>query len=85
MSRTTKVRIPVIIDKDGRWQAGPAWSDELGNFTDEQVEFARDTCIDSGDHVGIVAKIVWVEAEIELPTEGTIQGRIFDNDDQERS
>lgn len=74
--RTRKIRVPVFIDSDGRWQAGPAWSSELGKVTPEMEQDFKTTCYESGDHVGPNATFVWLEAEVELPKETTKQAEV---------
>lgn len=69
--KTVRVRIAVAINKQGQWNASGyfKWDDEG----------AKDTALTGLDEPGMEAggeSIVFVEADVPLPTEPTIQGKV---------
>ena len=67
-----KVRIAVVIDDKGRWNA--AGYGEPGKDYEHE---AKDIAIDGmGEPDCEVEKLVWVEVEIEPPKVETIQGHV---------
>ncbi len=71
--KTVKIKVAVAVDPEGGWMAS-GWSDRNG----EPVEEAMENCID--DFGGNEAKY-WLEAELPIPKEMTVQATVVESDD----
>ena len=72
MSETVKVRICVAVSADGKWHAA-GWSDT----DDGQIAAEAEDFIPTPFEHPIES--VWIEAEIPLPQETTVQGKVVDD------
>ena len=67
--KTIKIKIAVAIDASGKWSAS-GWGVENKPCKDVPMDIAVEGVKEGG-------RRYWVEAEIEVPEELTIQGEVF--------
>ena len=76
-SKTVRVRIAVCVDQDGFWAASGGRTP--ANYTPEDSDeedrgLAEDALLGRRD--GAPRGIVWVEADVPLPAEQTVEGEV---------
>ena len=69
-----KIRIAVIVDDKGRWNAA-GYGEPGKDFGDQAKEIAIDGM---GEPDCEVEKLYWIEAEVEIPKVETVQGNVTD-------
>ena len=76
-----KVRIAVVVDPDGKWSAS-GWH-IANNGTKGKIEKAERAMMDGViDDVGMGEARYWVEAELPVPVEKTVQGEVKENEQE---
>lgn len=75
--KTIRVRIPIVVTNDGEWYAS-AFAD-AGGQTESDRDHASDTVRESLSELCGTDdfRLSWIEADVPLPDEVTVKGRVI--------